>query len=70
MNNTFWNSDFGFHLWLHCLPFTHKAVTLPNRLMIPQPTHTSRLRPTDPVPANTPLGEIKMPDPTKFTYLQ
>lgn len=53
-----------------CLPFTHKAVTLPNRLMIPQPTHTSRLRPTDPVPANTPLGEIKMPDPTKFTYLQ
>lgn len=54
------------HLHPHCVfnPIQSRgSSSRPNRLMIPQPTHTSRLRPTDPVPANTPLGEIKMPDP-------
>ena len=38
---------------------------LPHRDTTPPSNHRIRLSPTDPAPAKTPFGEIKIPDPVK-----
>ena len=38
-------------------------ICLPNSEMPPQTDQRTRLRPTEPVPFITPVGEIKIPDP-------
>ena len=43
-----------------------KKVIIPNKDSTPLETHTIRLKPTEPVSVNTPLGEIKIPEPVKI----
>jgi len=40
---------------------------LPNREIIPHPAQMMRLRPMEPDPASTPVGEMKIPDPENET---
>ena len=53
-------------MWESMTNFTLWQVILPKREITPQPSHTNRLSPTEPVPAKTPLGEMNMPEPEKL----
>ena len=42
---------------------SQQIIYLPIRARTPHPSHTTKLKPTDPVLINTPLGEINIPEP-------